>query len=82
MDNKNKEKCIKFLLINGWTEQTESGGDYQSFYKNGYMGINIDDKEIVFICDEGDVYSMPINYYALLGYLFEYHQIDCGYISV
>jgi hypothetical protein len=83
MNNHNEiQKCIDFLVRNGWKdEKFTSDDDYTSFGKEGYYQIDIGKEEIVIIGDVGDIQHLPINKFALLGYLFDARQIDCGYKS-
>lgn len=79
---KTKDRCIIFLEQNGWKCDIATD-DYTFYYRDcDHFGIDINDKEIVIIADIGDIENLPINYYALIGFLMEYRQIDCGYTSV
>ena len=75
-----KEKITKFLELNGW--EYLGMEDYISYGKDGYLGVDFDDNEIVLIGDVGDILHLPINYYALVGALIEYRQLSFNYASV
>ena len=77
--NLEMQKCINFLVSNGWKDDYNEGDDYISFYKNGYLSIDVGEDELVILADEGDTAHLPLNKYALIGYLFDKRQIDCGY---
>jgi hypothetical protein len=87
MGNHNEmQRCIDFLVHNGWNngwnnEAFTPDDDYISFGKEEYLQVDIGEEEIVIIADEGDIEHLPVNKYALLGYLFDARQIDCGYKS-
>lgn len=80
---KEKNRCIIFLEKNGWKCNIDTIKDeYTSYYKNGYIAVDIGADEMVFISDIGDFLHVSINYYTLVGVLMEYRQIDCNYSSV
>ena len=80
---KERDRCIMFLTQNGWPcaidDPTEQ---YTSFYREGYIGVDFDETEMVFVSDNGDFLHVPINYYTLVGVFMEYRQIDCNYASI
>lgn len=75
------EMCAQFLCNNGWDRinAEETNREYDSFCKDGYFGVDINDSEIVIISDIGDIQHLPVDIYALIGYLFDKRQIDCSY---
>jgi hypothetical protein len=75
------KKVIDFLKSNGYTEDTEKGSEYRSFFKNGLSSIDVNNDEIVFIGDEGDWLHIPLNYYALIGALLHHRELASNYIS-
>ena len=80
---KTKERCKQFLVENGWKHDVDNDdGDYESYYKENYISIDIGKDEIVFVSDSGDFLHLPVNYYALIGGLIECRLIDMGYKSV
>ena len=80
---KAKDRCIIFLEQNGWKCDIDTPtNEYTSYCKDGYIGVDFNDNEMVFISDTGDFLHVPINYYTLVGVMMEYRQIDCGYVSV
>ena len=76
-----KEKCKKFLVFNGWSMESASD-EYDNYFKNGCIGVDVSDNELVLVGDYGDFLHMPINYYALIGALLEFRQISANYVSV
>jgi hypothetical protein len=74
-------RCGAFLHANGWKYSSEAGSEYKHFYKDGCIGVDVSDKEIVFIGENGDFLHLPVNYYALLGALMDQRQIACDYTS-
>jgi len=80
---KARDRCIIFLEQNGWKCDIDTPtSEYTSYFKEGYIGIDFNDNEMVFISDVGDFLHEPINYFTLVGVLMEYRQIDCGYTSI
>lgn len=75
-----KNKCIEFLIKNGWKEDTEKDSGYRTFFNEKYLSIDISDTEIVILSDIGDICHLPVNYYALLGYLIDKSQIGMNYL--
>jgi hypothetical protein len=73
------EKIIDFLIKNDYKEDSEKGSEYRSFYKSDLYSIDVGNKEIVFISENGDFLHIPINYYALIGVLIHYRQIAIAY---
>lgn len=73
----------EFLTLNGWIKDTNDDSvHYQIFNKPDNLSIDICDKEIVFIADEGDVCHLPINsntYYAVIGYMVSKRLIACDF---
>ena len=80
---KEKDRCIICLEQNGWKcDIDDATDDYTSYYKDGCIGVDFDNEEMVFISDIGDFLHVPINYYTLIGVLMEYRQITCNYTSI
>lgn len=80
---KARDRCIIFLEQNGWKCDIDTPTEaYTSYNKEGYLGIDLGQDEIVLISDNGDFLHLPINYYSLVGALVEYRQVDFNYISV
>lgn len=81
---KARDRCVIFLEQNGWKYDIDTPTEeYTSYFKNGYIGVDIGADEMVFISDTGDFLHTPVDYYALVGVLMEYRQIDCiNYVSV
>ena len=74
------EMCCDFLSKNGF-ETNGKMDDYISFCKDGSIGIDINEKEIVFIGEAGDFLHLPVNKFALIGALIEYRQLPINYKS-
>lgn len=70
MNGDSKVEIFKFLEANGW-ECKENGGGYDSFFKEGSVGFDVDVgcSEIVAIDDSGDFAHIPHNVYALIGFI-------------
>lgn len=78
-----KKRCIIFLEQNGWTWDIDTlKEEYLTCYKDGYYSVDLNENEIVIIADIGDILHLPMNYYALVGALIEFRQIDCGFKNV
>lgn len=82
MNDMMRHRCIDFLILNGWKMAEDCGEEFDSFYKDGHIGVDISRDEIVFVSDIGDILHLPMNYYALLGALLEYRELAYNYISV
>ena len=73
-------RCVHFLERNGWSANVEPGpSEYLSLEKDECIAVDINKKEIVLLDDTGDFLHLPVNYYALVGALFEYRQIPANY---
>jgi len=75
--NKDIEKVKQFLINNGWNIDNDDS-DFDAYFKDGNMGFNIDNEEIVLIGDIGDFYHIKIEsgcYYHLLGYMIHHRLI-------
>lgn len=70
------DKCIEFLINNGWYEYHDQS-DFRTFLKTNSIGIDLNETEIVFIGSTGDFFDFPISYFSLVGSL-----IDFGFLSV
>lgn len=80
---KERDKCILFLQQNGWRCDIDNSSDeYDSYYKDGHIGIDFDGDIMVFIGEVGDFLHEKINYFTLIGVLMEYRQIGCAYTSI
>ena len=80
--NKELGRCKQFLIENGWKLNNDDE-DYESYYKAMCPTVDISKDAIYFfVSDNGDYLYLPVNYYALIGALIEYHFIDMGYKSV
>lgn len=64
------KKIYDFLKLNGWKEIDGEKGDYRSFYKKDSVGVDVGKDEIVFLNDSGDYAHIPLNYYALVGFIY------------
>jgi hypothetical protein len=77
------DKCIKFLEANGYINVTDGFSEegYKSMYKENadVSAIDLNDDEIVFLSDAGDWLHIPCNYYALIGAMIQFRQIDVGF---
>ena len=78
------ERCEKFLKANGWIQQNNDydEADFITYNKDDSVSVDINDEEIVFVSDIGDILHLPCNYYALVGALMELRQICIAYISI
>lgn len=75
----NMKKIIKFLLLNGYVEDSEKGSEYRSFYKNGLSTIDINEKEVVLVIDYSDWLHLPVNIYAVIGALIHFRELSPAY---
>lgn len=84
MNNKERQRCIEFLKQNGWklvSPQYEND-DYDSYFKEDSIGVEINDHEMVFIDEFGDFLHSTINYYTLVGVMIECRQVGWNYTSI
>lgn len=65
-----EKKISLFLQANGWVPYREEDGDYTSFAKDGSAGIDVGCNEVVFIDDTGDFAHIPLNFYAVVGFVY------------
>ena len=73
-NQKYRNKIIQFLYANGYQEY-----DDYIYTKNDMLAIELSEKEIVLLSDEGDVLHLPLNYFALVGALIELRQVGSDY---
>jgi len=74
------KRCETFLSERGWVYDETACGD--GGWINGDLlvfEIDFDDECMVAVGGEGEVAYIPINYYALVGFLIEHRQIDNDY---
>jgi len=67
---KDTKRIFEFLKANGWEKEGSEVDGCISFNKNGSIGIDVCEDEIVFIDDTGDFAEIPLNFYALVGFIF------------
>ena len=77
---KERQVIDAFLIKNGW-EALVDVEDYSSYCREGGCGIDVSDKDIVFIDDTGDFFTMPLNYYALVGFIYIHRLIPIIAVS-
>lgn len=76
-----KNTIIQFVIQNGWIRRSEDS-EYQHFYKNNNIGIDVSDDYVVLIDGQGDYLHIPINdltLYTLLGHMLHHRIIACDY---
>ena len=73
-----QSRVIKFLQINDWEQYPESD-EFMSFRKDGVFSIDVNDKEIIILDDTGDIEHLPLNLYAIIGYLLDKRQLSINY---
>jgi len=64
-----RQKIGNFLIKNGW-KYDGTDDDYLLYDCEGRASVNIGKDEIVFISDIGDFAHIPLNYYALVGFVY------------
>ncbi len=76
-----KEKIRTFLKDNGYKLQTGyDRGDYETFIQDrANYAISIEEKEIIMCDSEGNTMLLPLNIYALIGFLIQKSEIGVGY---
>lgn len=74
------EKCIRYLLANGYKE-TEETGKFRTFKKKGGVAVDISENEMVITCDRGDWLQRRLDYYTLVGIMVDTGSIT-NHISV
>lgn len=75
-----KSKCVQFLFDNGWERDAPNDEYVHLAYPNsGRISIDVNEKEIVFINDNGDFLHLPCNIYALIGGLLHFRQLPVNY---
>lgn len=77
--NDETQKIVDIIRANGWLYDDKD--EYMHFFKDGSIGIDIGDNEVVFIDDNGDFAHIPLNYYAVVGFIFV-HRIILPIIPV
>lgn len=65
-----RKQIYNFLKLNGWKRDFDSDSEYKSFNKEGAVSIDIGKDEIVFVGDIGDFAHIPLNFYALVGFIY------------
>jgi hypothetical protein len=69
---KEMEKCMELLLINGWVADSDAlagGSEFTTFNKDGCISVDVSELELVFLGDTGDFLHRPIDYFTLIGVL-------------
>ena len=73
-----KEKIKQFLLDNNYELQLDA--DYETFIKDRVnYAICIEEKEIVMCDSEGNTIILPMNIYAVIGFLIQKKEIGIMY---
>lgn len=74
---KEKAKCIQFLLKNGFKHLEDS------VYVNDYIAVGFEEKNKFTVCfPDGCTQTYDLLYYSLLGWLIDYRQISFNFKSV
>lgn len=82
MNVKYEQKLIGiFLTKNGWEEDSEHNSEYKSYYhsNDNIVSVDVSECEIVILDGSGDITHLPLNSYALLGYLLHNGYLPVGY---
>jgi hypothetical protein len=80
---KAKASVIKFLELNGWSQDDHN--EWIQFYKQDNMGFDVDDDEVVVIGETGETgdiahFNIDSNIlYTLLGYMFHNRLVGLDY---
>lgn len=77
-----KKRIVKLLVANGYL-QSDSTDDYTSYVKSGPFATIDVGIDIVFLDDDGDFKTIPLNYYHLLGVMIQLKLLglDCKLIQ-
>ena len=62
------QRIVDFVRANGW--EYDNKDEYIHFYKKDSVGIDIGEDEVVFIDDTGDFAHIPLNFYAVVGFVY------------
>lgn len=62
------QRIVDFVRANGWEYNNKD--EYMHFYKKDSAGIDIGEDEVVFIDDTGDFAHIPLNFYAVVGFVY------------
>ena len=64
-----RQKIHNFLKKNGW-QYNEKDEEYSHYDCDGRVSVDVGNDEIVFVGDIGDFAHIPLNYYALVGFVY------------
>lgn len=81
---KEKERCIEFLKLNGWEfyfDDFDTGLEFITFNKDGCISVDVSDSELVFLGESGDFLHKPIDYFTLVGVLVSYRQLALNFVQ-
>lgn len=71
MDGDDIKSISELLAANGWVFDDESDvDDYANWYKDNAAGVSIGIDEVVFFDDTGDFAHIPLNVYAVIGFMY------------
>jgi hypothetical protein len=73
MYENNIKRVVEFLIVNGW--KYDSKDEYMHFNKNDLVSIDVGETEVVFIDDTGDFAHIPLNFYAVVGFIYVHRII-------
>jgi len=76
-----REKLVQFLVLNGGKRFEETMTETIHVDFHGF-GIDLGETSIVFVGDKGDFGEVPLNFYALLGFLLHHRMIATTYKHV
>ena len=68
MNGDDIQKVVDFLKANGW--EYDDKDTYMHFYKRDSVGVDVGENEVVFIDDNGDFAHIPMNVYAVVGFVY------------
>lgn len=68
MNGDDIQKVVDFLKANGW--KYDSKDTYMHFYKKDSIAVDVGTDEVVFIDDSGDFAHIPLNFYAVVGFVY------------
>jgi hypothetical protein len=77
-----KREIVTFIKKNGWEKYNSESNEFDTYFKNNNIDIDINTDEVVLVGDGGDFAHIPINgwtLYTLIGFLFHRRYIPIDY---
>lgn len=69
-------KCAEFLALNGWFAASKTDEYFNYIKDDNHIGVDLSQKEFVFLGENGDFLHEKVNLYTLIGALIYHRQIS------